>query len=85
MRALTMGDCARPPCAIVRSYRGLLPGFGRRLRRLRLAFYGATGGHFAGVTGMASMQRGMQRLFVDARSFEVNTPLPAVVERHQSI
>ena len=60
-------------------YRGLLPGFGRRLRRLRLAFYGATGGHFAGVTGMASMQTGLQRLFVDARSFEVNTPLPAVV------
>ena len=61
-------------------YRGLMPGFGRRLRRLRLAFYGATGGHFAGVTGMASMQSGIQRLFVDARSFEVNTPLPAVVE-----
>jgi phenylacetate-CoA ligase len=61
------------------TYRGLLPGFGRRLRRLRLAFYGATGGHFAGVTGMASMQRGIQRLFVDARAFEVNTPLPAVV------
>jgi phenylacetate-CoA ligase len=60
-------------------YRGLLPGFGRRLRRLRLAFYGATGGHFAGATGMASMQTGIQRLFVDARSFEVNTPLPAVV------
>ena len=62
-----------------RVYRGLLPGFGRRLRRLRLAFYGATGGHFAGVTGMASMQTGLQRLFVDARSFEVNTPLPSVL------
>lgn len=62
-------------------YHGLLPGFGRRLRRLRLAFYGATGGHFAGVTGMASIQTGIQRLFVDARSFEVNTPLPAVVEK----
>jgi phenylacetate-coenzyme A ligase PaaK-like adenylate-forming protein len=60
-------------------FRGLLPGFGRRLRRLRLAFYGATGGHFAGVTGMASMQRGPARLFIDARAFEVNTPLPAVV------
>jgi phenylacetate-CoA ligase len=62
------------------AFRGLLPGFGRRLRRLRLAFYGATGGHFAGVTGMASMQRGMAKLFIDARAFEVNTPLPAVVE-----
>jgi len=62
------------------AFRGLLPGFGRRLRRLRLAFYGATGGHFAGVTGMASMQQGMAKLFIDARAFEVNTPLPAVVE-----
>jgi phenylacetate-CoA ligase len=77
-------DSARLRAAAMRNraaYRGLLPGFGRRLRRLRLGFYGATGGHFAGVTGMASMQQGMQRLFVDARSFEVNTPLPAVVER----
>jgi phenylacetate-CoA ligase len=63
------------------AFRGLLPGFGRRLRRLRLAFYGATGGHFAGVTGMASMQQGIARLFIDARAFEVNTPLPAVIER----
>jgi phenylacetate-CoA ligase len=63
------------------AFRGLLPGFGRRLRRLRLAFYGATGGHFAGVTGMASMQQGIAKLFIDARAFEVNTPLPAVVER----
>jgi phenylacetate-coenzyme A ligase PaaK-like adenylate-forming protein len=60
-------------------FRGLLPGFGRRLRRLRLAFYGATGGHFAGVTGMASMQQGMAKLFIDARAFEVNTPLPNVI------
>jgi phenylacetate-CoA ligase len=76
-------DYARLRAAAMRNrkvYRGLLPGFGRRLRRLRLAFYGATGGHFAGVTGMASMQTGIQRLFVDARSFEVNTPLPAVIE-----
>ena len=62
------------------AFRGLLPGFGRRLRRLRLAFYGATGGHFAGVTGMASMQQGMVKLFIDARAFEVNTPLPTVIE-----
>jgi phenylacetate-coenzyme A ligase PaaK-like adenylate-forming protein len=62
------------------AFRGLLPGFGRRLRRLRVAFYGATGGHFAGVTGMASMQQGMAKLFIDARAFEVNTPLPTVIE-----
>ena len=63
-------DFARLRGAALRNraaFRGLLPGFGRRLRRLRLGFYGATGGHFAGVTGMASMQQGMRRLFVDAR------------------
>src|SRR6202012_360806 len=62
------------------AFRGLLPRPRSRLRRVRLAFYGATGGHFAGVTGMASMQRGIAKLFVDARAFEVNLPLPAVIE-----
>lgn len=49
------------------------------LRRARVAFYGATGGHYAGVTGVAMMQRGVARFFVKAEAFEVNTPLPAVV------
>jgi phenylacetate-CoA ligase len=62
-----------------RAFRGLLPRLGLRLRRIRLAFYGATGGHFAGVTGVASMQRGLGKWFIDARAFEVNTPLPEVV------
>jgi phenylacetate-CoA ligase len=61
------------------AFRALFPRLGFRLRRVRLAFYGATGGHFAGVTGIASMQRGLGRLFIDARAFEVNTPLPEVV------
>ena len=60
-------------------FRGLFPSFGWHLRRIRVAFYGATGGHFAGVTGVASMQRGVRGLFLDARAFEVNTPLPDVV------
>ena len=50
-----------------------------RLRRVRLAFYGATGGHYAGVSSLASMQRGLMRLFVRAAAFEVNTPLPNVI------
>ena len=62
-----------------RAFRALFPPLGFRLRRIRLAFYGATGGHFAGVTGIASMQRGLGKLFIDARAFEVNTPLPEVV------
>jgi phenylacetate-CoA ligase len=62
-----------------KALRGMLPRLAFRFRRVRLAFYGATGGHFAGVTGVASMQRGLAKWFIDARSFEVNTPLPVVV------
>ena len=62
-----------------RAFRGQFPPLGFRLRRVRVAFYGATGGHFAGVTGVASMQQGLRKLFIDARAFEVNTPLPEVV------
>ncbi|HEY6618820.1 MAG TPA: hypothetical protein VIY68_04680 [Steroidobacteraceae bacterium] len=60
-------------------FRGQFPRLRFRLRRIRVAFYGATGGHFAGVTGVASMQRGLRKLFIDARAFEVNTSLPEVV------
>jgi phenylacetate-coenzyme A ligase PaaK-like adenylate-forming protein len=63
------------------AFRSLLPRLGLRLSRIRVAFYGATGGHFAGATSIASMQRGLARFFIDARSFEVNTPLPDVVAR----
>ena len=62
-----------------KAFRALFPKFGFRLRRLRIAFYGATGGHFAGATGVASMQEGIRRLFVDARAFEVNTPLADII------
>lgn len=75
-----------------RSFRGSLFRFRRgsgssmggpklRLRRQRLAFYGATGGHFAGATAVARMQKGLARLFLKAIPFEVNSPLPLVVEQ----
>jgi phenylacetate-CoA ligase len=75
-------DYRRLRAAAVRSrkaFRALFPGIGWRARRIRLAFYGAAGGHFAGVTGIASMQRGLAKLFLNARAFEVNTPLPDAV------
>ena len=50
-----------------------------KLRRFRLAFYGATGGHFAGATALARAQKGLARLFVKAMAFEVNSPLPSIV------
>lgn len=62
-----------------KAFRAQFPRLGFRLRRIRVAFYGATGGHFAGVTGVASMQRGLRQFFIDARAFEINTPLPEVV------
>jgi phenylacetate-CoA ligase len=49
-------------------------------RRLRIAFYGATGGHYAGASSVAAMQRGLGRLLLEARAFEVNLPLPGVLE-----
>src|ERR1700733_10070519 len=75
-------DYARLRAAALRNrqaFRSRLPRLGFNFRRIRLAFYGATGGHFAGVTGVASMQRGLGKWFIDARAFEVNTPLPEVV------
>jgi phenylacetate-coenzyme A ligase PaaK-like adenylate-forming protein len=77
-------DHARMRAAAMRNreaYRSLFPRAHLRPRRIRVAFYGATGGHFAGVTSIASLQQGMRRLFINAQAFEVNTPLPQVVER----
>lgn len=48
--------------------------------RFRIAFYGATDGHYAGVTMMSMMGRGLARLFVKLALFEVNSPLPQVLE-----
>jgi phenylacetate-coenzyme A ligase PaaK-like adenylate-forming protein len=48
-------------------------------RRWRMAYYAAVGGHFAGVSMMASAQRGWGKLFVKVGLFEVNDPLPRVI------
>jgi phenylacetate-CoA ligase len=77
-------DHARMRAAAMRNreaYRSMFPRTHLHPRRIRVAFYGATGGHFAGVTSVASLQQGVRRLFINAQAFEVNTPLPAVVER----
>jgi len=58
-----------------------LPRRAKRFRRIRIAFYGATGGHYAGVTATTSLQRGLRRLFLKVEAFEVNTPLPGIIER----
>jgi len=63
-----------------RAFRHMFPRRWPGLRRIRVAFYGAAGGHYAGVTGIAAMQRSA-RFFVNAQAFEINTPLPSVVDR----
>ncbi len=49
------------------------------LRRTRLAFFGATGGHFAGVTFASVFKRSALRLLFDMRTYEINSPLEGVV------
>jgi len=62
-------------------FRHLFPRRWPGLRRIRVAFYGATGGHYAGVTGVAAMQRSAARFIVKAEAFEINTPLPSVINQ----
>jgi phenylacetate-coenzyme A ligase PaaK-like adenylate-forming protein len=45
----------------------------------RIAFFGATRGHFAGVSMVATGQRSINRLFYRIRWFEINSPLAVVV------
>jgi phenylacetate-CoA ligase len=69
--------------------RGMLQGSMRRrrparlrrrgLRRFRVAFYGATGGHFAGVTMASAAQKGVARLFAKVGVFEINEPLSRTI------
>lgn len=71
--------------------RGLFGAFTRRRERLprnqrprgrkaRFAFYGATGGHFAGVTMATAVNESPLRIFVDSRAFEINEPLPQTID-----
>jgi phenylacetate-coenzyme A ligase PaaK-like adenylate-forming protein len=64
-----------------RQSRTRLPRRKKRFRRVRIAFYGATGGHYAGVTSVTRLRRGLKSLFLKVGTFEVNTPLPAVIEQ----
>jgi phenylacetate-coenzyme A ligase PaaK-like adenylate-forming protein len=70
--------------------RGMTPGAMRRrsgsqrrggFGRIRIGFFGATGGHYAGVSMMMSSRRGLARLFLRVEAFEVNRPLPETLER----
>lgn len=45
------------------------------MRRTKVAFYGATGGHFAGVSFTLTGRTGVAAYFFDVATFEINTPL----------
>ncbi len=64
----------------MRQRRRRMPRRTDRKGRYRFAFYGATGGHFAGVTMASMANRGLASLFVDMRTFEINSPLPGTIE-----
>ena len=51
----------------------------RRFARFRIAYYGAIGGHFAGITMMRGAAQGIGRLFMKAAFYEVNNPLPETI------
>lgn len=53
----------------------------RGFRRYRIAYYAATGGHFAGVTAVSAIRDGLLRYLIDIAMFEVNDPVADVVER----
>jgi phenylacetate-coenzyme A ligase PaaK-like adenylate-forming protein len=50
-----------------------------RGRRVRVAYYGATGGHYAGVTIATSLAQGAMTLLFKVGVFEVNRPLAETI------
>jgi phenylacetate-coenzyme A ligase PaaK-like adenylate-forming protein len=53
----------------------------KRKGRYRLAYFGATDGHYAGVSAFAAVkQNPIARLFVSVGLYEVNDPLPDIIE-----
>lgn len=74
-------DWARGAAQSLRQRRGGRPMRGRRarFRRLRMAYYGAVGGHFAGITMIRAATQGFGRLFVVPAFYEVNNPLPQTI------
>lgn len=47
----------------------------KRKGKMRIAYFAATDGHYAGVTLVSSLNSGIARLFIDLKLLEVNSPL----------
>ncbi len=51
------------------------------LRKRTAAYFGATGGHFAGVTQFLTCRRSLLKLLYRAETFEINSPLQPILDR----
>jgi len=82
----TSGSSGEPGCFVYSPHdwtRGLAHGLRMhrfRPRPQRIAFFGATGGHFGGVSMVTTGERSISKLFFRIRAFEINSPLAAVIE-----
>jgi phenylacetate-coenzyme A ligase PaaK-like adenylate-forming protein len=52
-----------------------------RFRRTRIAFFGATGGHFATVSWSVTARHGISRYFYDLATLDINAPLAETLSR----
>jgi phenylacetate-coenzyme A ligase PaaK-like adenylate-forming protein len=50
-------------------------------KKLKVMFYGAAGGHYAGVSMASLGKRGVNRWMVEVDYCEINTPLPIVIDK----
>ena len=48
-------------------------------RRMKMAFYGATDGHYAGVTMASAAMEGLAQLIAEVKIFEINRPIAETV------
>lgn len=76
-----------PPSHMAFSVREWIRGCSLQMRqtpglqwRRRLAFVGATAGHFAGVSLALTGRRGLNRLFMNCRVLDHNLPVESIVE-----
>jgi phenylacetate-CoA ligase len=52
-----------------------------RLKKHKVAFYGMTGGHYAGVSFVNTANKSILKRWYEVQEYDVNTPLVAIVER----
>lgn len=50
-------------------------------RRTKIAFYGATDGHYGGVSFLGTGRKGIGRIYYDIIALEINSPLHEVIEQ----